>query len=103
MSAEPGSSQVPDVDGHGMAMLQAIATALEGKQPQDYTVYEQRAIFSKIQEEQAQKEDGISVTEDTINTSHGEVKTYFYRPDGKEAVPFVYFIHGGGFIFGSAA
>ena len=85
-------------DPENTSQLAIMAQLLQGKQPQEYTTAEQRHIFSQIQANPT-AESGVTVSEETV----GDIKLYIYRPAGVTKCPFIYYIHGGGFMFGGAA
>ena len=101
MSSDQDVPVLPPVDPQNMAMLQGIGALLNGKQIPEYSIPEQRQIFRKFQSTQAQHP-GIEIQRIKINTSFGEVETFVYKPKTSTSnTPFVYFIHGGGWILGS--
>jgi acetyl esterase/lipase len=101
MSNEQNPMAGPGTDAANTAMLVGMATILGGKQPQEFSVNEQRSVFQQLQAD-PKEYNGVVISHEVVSTSHGDVKAFLYKPAGKEDMPFVYFIHGGGFIFGGA-
>ena len=101
MSSEQNAMAGPGTDAENTTMLVGMATVLGGKQPQEFTVHEQRAVFQQLQAN-PKEYNGVAISDEVVSTSNGDVKAFLYKPEGKEDIPFVYFIHGGGFIFGGA-
>ena len=100
--ADQQTATMPHIDSHNIAMLQAIGTLAGSKPVYEYSVPEQRELFNRLQSPRPQNP-GVSISEHLIKTSHGEVKTFLYKPEGAEgALPFIFYVHGGGWIFGSA-
>ena len=92
---------LPQVDAHNMAMLQAVGALLNGKAIPEHSIPEQREIFRKIQFHELDCF-GVSVSHSTVQTSHGEVVVYVFKHEGSRGdLPFIFFIHGGGWIIGS--
>ncbi|KAK3707149.1 hypothetical protein LTR37_012318 [Vermiconidia calcicola] len=86
-----------------MATLQSIGSIVNGRPFSDFSAPKQRELFQKVQLPRPSNP-GISVSEYMINTSYGDVNTFFYKPARqKQDVPFIYYVHGGGWIFGGAA
>lgn len=93
---------MPHIDSHNIAMLQAIGTLAGTKPVYEYSVPEQRDLFNKLQSPRPQNP-GVSISEHLIKTSHGEVKTLLYKPEGVDGtLPFIFYVHGGGWVFGSS-
>lgn len=102
MADTQNAVEIPPVDPHNMAMLQGVGTLLNGKGIHEYSIPEQREIFRQYQATPA-RNPGIIVRQFKVNTSHGEVETFLYKPKSSTGnLPFVYFIHGGGWILGNA-
>lgn len=102
MAANHQAKALPDVDSHNLEMLISVAGLLNGKQIHEFSIPEQRELFRKVQEPAA-KNPGVAVLDYMVQTSYGEVKTFLYKPESTEGdIPLIYFIHGGGWIFGSA-
>ena len=100
--ADQQAGAMPHIDSYNLAMLQAVGTLAGTKPVYEYTVPEQRELFSKLQSPRPQNP-GVSISEHLIKTSHGEIKTFLYKPEGVDGtLPFVFYVHGGGWIFGSA-
>jgi acetyl esterase/lipase len=96
------NADMPYLDPHNMTQLQSLVTLVGGKPFHEFTVPEQRDLFSKVQWPQPENPE-VAISHHMIKTSHGEVKTYLYMPKGvTEPVPLVYFVHGGGWIYGDA-
>ena len=100
--ADQQAAPMPHLDSHNWAMLQAIGGLVGTKPVYEYSIPAQRELFTKLQSLRAENP-GVAVSEHSIKTSHGDVKTFLYKPEGvKENLPFVFYVHGGGWIFGSA-
>jgi len=94
---------MPYLDPHNMALLQTLGTVSNGKSFSEFTISQQRGLFQEIQKPRPANP-GITVSEHVVHTIHGEVKTFLYMPKTmNSAIPFVYYVHGGGWIFGGAA
>lgn len=93
---------LPPIDPQNLQMLMGVGALLKGKQIHEYSILEQRQIFREYQATPA-RNPGVEVQRFKVNTSHGEVETFVYKPKSStNNVPFVYFIHGGGWVLGSA-
>ena len=80
-----------------------MGALLNGKAVREFSIPEQRDLFSNYQSPTAQNP-GVSVSHFKVSTAHGEVKTFLYKPESADGeVPFVFYAHGGGWIFGCAA
>ena len=102
MAANQVSVEVPDVDPQNMELLISLGGLLNNKAIHDMTIPQQREVFRQAQSPAA-KNPGVAVSHSLIDTSYGKVKSCTYQPQGvAKGLPFVYFIHGGGFIVGSA-
>jgi acetyl esterase/lipase len=100
--AEQQEATMPHIDADNVSMLQAIGALVGTKPVYEYSIPEQRELFTKMQS-QRPKNPGVAVSEHSIHTSHGDVKTFLYKPENaKEDLPFIFYVHGGGWIFGSA-
>ena len=62
---------MPHLDSHNWAMLQAIGTLAGTKPVYEYSVAEQRELFSKMQSDRPENP-GVAVSEHMIKTSHGK-------------------------------
>lgn len=85
-----------------MALLMGVGTLLKDKQIDEYSIPEQRGIFREYQSTSKQST-SVTVRKFKVETSSGDVDTYLYRPSSTTGkLPFVCYIHGGGWILGSA-
>lgn len=101
--ADPQANHVPHIDSHNWALLQSVGELVGSKPIPEFSHPEQRELFSKMQSPPP-KNPGVSVSHHMINTSHGEVETFLYKPeDANDDLPFVFYTHGGGWVFGCAA
>lgn len=97
------AQEMPYIDPHNLQLLQALGALANGKSFSEYPIQKQREMFSTVQTPRRQNAK-ISVTAHAIQTSHGEVETYLYMPsDAKGPLGLIYYVHGGGWIFGGAA
>lgn len=102
MSAQQNAMTPPPVDPHNLNMLMGVGALLDGKGIHEFSILEQRDIFRKFQLT-PERGSSISVQQIKVNTTHGEVTTYLYKPaSASSSIPFVYYVHGGGWILGSA-
>lgn len=101
MAAE--AQEMPYLDPKNLQLLQTLGALANSKPFSDYTIPEQREIFSKVQSPRPQNPT-ITTHVFDISTTHGEVKTHLYLPKAvQHPVGLIYFVHGGGWIFGGAA
>ena len=97
------TADIPYLDSHNIALLQSIGELVNSRPISSFSIPELRELFSKAQLP-APANPGVSVSHSMIKTSHGEVKTFLYKPETAHGdVPFIFFCHGGGWIFGCAA
>jgi hypothetical protein len=98
---------MPYLDPHNMTLLQSLGTISNGKPFSEFTIPQQRELFREVQSpqpaDQTADRQGITKSQYSIDTSHGAVKTFFYAPGENPNAPLVYYVHGGGWIFGGAA
>lgn len=69
--------------------------------PTTIPIGELRALFEKVQASSRPSPE-VAVTHFLVNTSHGKVKTFLYKPTAHELdpLPVIFFLHGGGWIAG---
>lgn len=90
------SKPTPYLDPLNQAAFEAI-----GNLPSDITIEELR---KKIEEAQAHEELGGVTRESFVVTfEDGDITTWIYKPigHGREALPVIFYIHGGGWISGT--
>lgn len=91
----------PYLDSHNLALMQKLGSLTRGRPFHEYTISQQRELFRNVQTPHANNM-GIAKSHHKIDTSCGPIDTYLYMPQDQQAVPFVFFVHGGGWIFGGA-
>lgn len=102
MAAPQAVAEIPDVDPQNMELLIKFGSLVNNKAMHEMTISQQRDIFRQAQSPAA-KNPCVTMSNCMINTFYGDVKTVIYKPRGaEERTPFVYFVHGGGFIVGSS-
>ncbi|KAK5175444.1 uncharacterized protein LTR77_000583 [Saxophila tyrrhenica] len=99
---DPQEPTMHYLDPHNIALLHSLGAISNSKPFSEYSIPQQRALFREVQTPRPTNP-GISVSEHAVPTSHGEVDTFMYMPESaRTPVPFVYYVHGGGWIFGGA-
>lgn len=102
MADDPVPNPMPYLDPQNLAFLQSAGKLLNGKQLTDLSLRDLRAFVDELETPEPNHPD-ISVSSLQIKTSHGEVKTFVYKPkDASGDLPFVYYLHGGAWILGNA-
>jgi acetyl esterase len=93
---------MPHLDSYNLSQVQSLVALVNGKPFHEFTIPEQRELFKKAQLPRTENTK-VSVTEHAVETQHGVVKTYLYVPESVDTpVPFIYYLHGGGWIYGGS-
>ncbi|KAK4553501.1 hypothetical protein LTR86_009297 [Recurvomyces mirabilis] len=104
MASDPVPTPAPYLDPQNIDLGEQAGALLNGKQLNDLTPAQARKLFDQLQTPSPLHPD-VSISEHEITTAHGKMKTFVYRRkhiDLHEKLPFVYHVHGSGWIFGDA-
>jgi len=102
MSDDPVPNPSPYLDPQNQAFLELAGKRLNGKQLTDLSLRDLRAFLNKLESPEPKHPD-ITVSSFNVKTTHGEVKTFVYKPKHASSdLPFVYYLHGGVWIVGNA-
>ena len=102
MAEDPTPTPNPYVDPQTVAFEDKIAGLLDGKQITALSLADLRKVFRKVQTP-APNDANVAISNFMVKTTHGDVKTFIYKPKhARGDLPFVYHLHGGGWISGDA-
>jgi len=104
MASDPVPDPMPYLDPQDAALVAQTGKLLNGRDLTKLSIAEARKFFDDIQKP-APMNPGVTVKTFMVETSHGDVKTFLYRPKHASAddfLPFVLHLHGGGWFLGNA-
>jgi len=102
MAEGPLPNPNPYVDPQNLAFLQNAGTLLSGRQLTSLSLRDLRTFVTSLEIPEPEHFQ-ISVSALNVKTTHGDVKTFIYKPKhARHDLPVVYYLHGGAWILGNA-